>query len=126
MRMSELQTLTIRQQNPGQRIEDVEADMEAVHEAIKGIELEKEKVVKIFSILRECLSKNISILQRQLEECLATKASYDKFLFLDLNAVEMESYALGALISISNAMRDTWKKHLAQVKIDLTNFFSRF
>ena len=89
-------------------------------------ELEKEKVPRRFSLLRDHLSPHITLIQNQLDECIATKTSYDKFVFLYLNAEKLASYALCALISVSDAMNDNWKKHPAQLKIDINDCFSRF
>ena len=77
---------------------------------MRGIELEKEKALKRFSLLREYLFPNITIMQKWLDEGLAVKASYDKLAFIDLSVVEMASYALRAFISVSNAFRDNWTK----------------
>ena len=73
----------------------------------------KEKALRIFSLLRDHLSPQITLIQTQLEECSATKTSYDKFVFIDLNAIELASYSLCVLISVSDTMMENWKKHLA-------------
>ena len=71
-----------------------------------------EKALKRFSFLRDHLSPQITLLQNQLEECPAAKTSYDKFVVIDLNAIELASYAFCALISVFDALKDSWKKHL--------------
>ena len=100
--------------------------MEIIHENIQGIEAEKEKTLKRFSLLRDHLSPQIIVIQNQLEECIVEKTSYDKFVFTDLNVVELASYSLCALISVLDAMKDSWKKHLAQLKTDFSDYFSKF
>ena len=49
--INELQTLTIRLQQPKIRIEDSKNEIEKTHNVVKGIEFEKEKVIRRFSIL---------------------------------------------------------------------------
>ena len=61
-RMSELQIFTIRLQQPDASIEDIEVEMKKVHNAIRGIEFEKDKVIKRFFFLREYLAPKFSIL----------------------------------------------------------------
>lgn len=107
--MSDLDTLTTKLQLLETNIEDYGIEVEKIHNVIRGLEFDKEKVVKRFSTLREILSPKINILQRQLEECLAAKTSYDKSTYIDLSVVEVTSYALCALISISNIVKEKWK-----------------
>ena len=99
--------------------------MELVHNAIRNIEFEKEKVIKIFSILREYLFPKFIIFQRQLNEFLATKASYDKFSYTDLNIVEVASYALCKLINILDIVKENWKKELERIKLGFIDYISR-
>lgn len=89
---------------------------------IRVLDSNKEKVVKRFSTIREILSPKISILQRKLEECLATKTSYDKFSYTHLSMVEVASYAL---ISIYDIVKENWKKEVERLKIVYVDCFSR-
>ena len=86
--------------------------MEPIHDNIQSIEAEKEKSLRRFSLLRDHLSPQITLLQNLLEECMTTKPSYEKFVVTNLNVVELATYSLCVLISVSNAMKDSWKKHL--------------
>ena len=81
--------------------------MEALHEIIQGIKVEKEKALRIFSLLRDHLYPQVSLIQNQLAECIAAKPSYDKFVFTHLNKIELASYALCMLISTSKKMKDS-------------------
>ena len=108
-----MQTLTNNLLKPNQKLENFEHAMETIHDSIQGIEVEKEKTLRRFSLLRNHLSPQITIIKIQLEECITTKTSYDKFMFTDLNVVELASYALCVLISVSDALKNSWKKHLA-------------
>lgn len=107
--MSKLQTFTTRLQELEVRIEDSKTKIEKIHSSIRGIEFYKEKVLRRFSILKEYLLPKIVILQRQLEECLTVKNSYYKFTYTNLSIVEVASYALFALISISDTIKGKWK-----------------
>ena len=100
--------------------------MEVIHDSIWGITIEKEKALRRFSLLRDHLSPQITLIQNQLEECIVARKSYDKFIYADLNAAELASYALCALISVLDAMKDSWKKHLAWLKNDFSYCFSIF
>ena len=110
--MSELQTLTTRLQQPKIKIEYSKNDIEKIHNAIRSIEFDEEKVIRIFSVLKEYLTPKIVILQRQLEECLAAKALYNKFSYSDLSMVEMTSYAPCMLISISDTVKQNQNKEV--------------
>lgn len=59
--MSDIQTCTIRLKKIEASIEDIGIKMEKNYNAIRCIELEKEKDIKKFSILREYLSRRIFI-----------------------------------------------------------------
>ena len=107
------------------RIEDSENEIEKIHNVVKSIECDKEKVIRIFFILREYLAPKVVILQRKLEECLSTNNSYDKFTYTDLSAVEVASYALFTLISISDIVKDNWKEDFDRLKIAFAKCISR-
>lgn len=103
--MSELKTLTIGLHQPKIRIEDSENDIEKIHNVFRRIEYEKEKVITRLSILREYLTPKVVILQRQFEECLSAKNSYEKIAYIDLSAIKVVSNSLWTLISISNIVK---------------------
>ena len=124
-KVTKLQSLADNLLQPDQKLENFEHAIEIIHDNIRGIEAEKEKALKRFSFLRDHLSPQITLLQNQLKECLAAKASYEKFVVIDLNVAQLALYALCALISVSDALKDSWKKHLAQLKTNYNDFFSR-
>ena len=82
--------------------------------------------MKRFTLLRVHLFPQITLLENQLQECLSKKFSYDKFVATDLNVVELVAYALCALISVFDALKDSQKKHFAQLKTNFSDFFSKF
>ena len=100
--------------------------MELLHNSTRGIEAEKEKTLRRFSLLRDHLSPQIVVLQNQLEECCTPKASFNKLVFIDLNVVELVSYALCALLSVLDVVKDKWKKNLEHLKVDFSDLFSKF
>lgn len=57
---------------------------------------------------------------------MVAKFSYEKFMAMDFNATELAGYALCMLISVSDALKDSWKKHLAQLKTNFSDCFSKF
>ena len=82
-------------------------------------------MIRRFSFPKEYLAPKVVILQRQLEECLLAKNSYDKFSYTDLSVVEVASYALCTLISISDVVRDNLKKDFDKMKHDFVDCISR-
>ena len=67
-------------------MEDVEAKIGKTYDEISLIEMNKEIITKRFSLVRENLSLKIEFLERQVEECLKAKTSFD-FFCSDLNAM---------------------------------------
>ena len=108
------------------KLEKFEHTMQEIHDSIQNIQVGKEKALKIFTLLRDHLSPQITLLQNQLEECLAAKSSYDKFVAIDLNAIELVAYAPCALISVSDALKDNWKKQFEQLKTSFSDCFPCF
>ena len=64
----------------------------------------------------------IDHVQRNLEEYTDAKESLSRFVYFNLNVVEVASYGLYALINISKAVKDTWKKELTIFKKNVTKF----
>lgn len=60
----------------------------------------------------------ISAVERQLDECVKAKDTYSKFMFSDLNAVEIASYALCAILTTSEAVKDHWEKGMNTLKVN--------
>ena len=100
--------------------------MEAIRASIRDIEVEKDRLLKKFILLKDHVSPQITLLENQIEECSIAKASYDKFFVIDIRAAKVASYALCALINLSDVVKDSWQKHLAQWKIDFGDCFSKF
>ena len=80
--------------------------MQTLHDNIREIQVEKEKALKRFTLLREHLFPQVTLLENQLEECLSAKSSYENFVATDLNVEELATYALHALINISDALKE--------------------
>ena len=55
--------------------------------------------MKKISDFRESITLKLSFVEKQLEECIKAKDTYSKFLYLDLNVVEIASYALCAILT---------------------------
>ena len=104
-------------QQLGIKIEDVEAQIGKTYDEISLIKLHRERTSKRFSLLREHSSLKINTLEQQVEECLKANTSFDKFVYSDLNAVEIASYGLCALLSILEGVKDTWEKNLKSLKM---------
>lgn len=68
---------------------------------------------------RDSIVLNISFIERQLEECDKAKDTYADFTYSDLNAVEIASYALCAILTTTKVEKDTWEKGMDNLK---TNF----
>ena len=64
----------------------------------------------------------IDHVQRNLKECTDAKESLARFVYFNLNAIEVASYGLYALINISKAVKDTWKIELTILKKNVTEF----
>ena len=109
-KMSELELLTAKLLLPKTNIKECGIEVEKIHNVINNLESDKEKATKKFYSLRDFFSPKISTLQRQLEEFLATKTSYDKFAYTELSVVEVASYALCTLISICDIVKENQKK----------------
>lgn len=109
-KLNELQILTSRLQQPDTNIKYLEVEIAQVHDDIRITEMRKERVIKRFSLLREHLTLKISNVHKQLKECLAAKTSYDRFVYTDLNVVEMTSYGLCVFFSISKVVREAQQK----------------
>ena len=65
--------------------------------------------MKRSSKFREAISLRITTIYRKLEECFKAKDNYSKILYSDLNAVEIASYALCAILTSVEIAKDTWK-----------------
>ena len=60
--MSELNTFSTKMHLPETNIEDCILEVERIHNKIRMIEVDREKVIEKFSTLREILSPKINIL----------------------------------------------------------------
>lgn len=81
-------------------------------------------VVKRLPTLREIMSLKISILQRKLEEYLATKTSYDNFSYTDLRAIKVASCELCTLVNVFDTVKEKWKKEVERLKLVYVDCFS--
>lgn len=125
-KLTELQTLTDNFLKKNQKLNTIEHTMQTLHDSIRNTQAKKEKVLKRFTLFRDHLSPQVILLENQLEECLVEKSSYDKFVETNLNAIELATYALCALINVYDAPKESWKKHFAQLKTNFSDFFSKF
>ena len=74
------------------------------------LEDNKERIKKRFSLLREHLSMNLRTIEYYLEERLPVKTYFGKFIYFDLNVIEIASYGLCILIKIPKGVKDLWEK----------------
>ena len=123
--MQELEALGNEVQNLSAQLVDLERKIMSINDEIKLIELKKKILLKIFSLLNEHLTLKIDHVQRQLVECLSVKASYEKFSYIDLEVVEIASYGLCTILSISNVVKDTWEKEFENLKESFADCCSR-
>ena len=100
--------------------------MEEIHASIRDIEAAKERLLKKLTLLKDHVSPQITLLENQIEKFSTARVSYDKFVALDLSIAQVAAYALCALISVSEAVKDSQHKHIAQWKKDFDDFFSKF
>ena len=70
------------------------------------------------------MSLKITTLEQQVEECLKAKISFEKFVYLDLNVVEIVAYGLCTLLSISEGVRDSWEKNFKSLKTSFDDFMA--
>ena len=61
------------------------------------------------------------MVEKQLEECVKAKDTYSNLLYLDLNVVEIASYALCAILTSTKIAKDTWVKGLSSLKASFDN-----
>ena len=78
----------------GVKIEGIETQVSKTYDEISLLEVIKEKITKMFSLVREHLS--MKVIEQQLEGFLVENVSFDKFIFLDLNVVEILGCALSS------------------------------
>lgn len=88
-KMSELEALSSQLQHLASKIDDFEGKMVSIHNDINKLELWKEQNLKKISDFRESIALKISMVEKQLEECVKAKDTYSNFLYSDLNAVEI-------------------------------------
>ena len=72
--------------------------------------------MKRTSKFRESISLKLSFVEKQLEECVKAKEAYTNFLYSDINAIEIESYALCAILSSAKSTKETWTKGMDSLK----------
>ena len=57
---------------------------------------------------RELIALKLSFIEKQLEECVKAKDTYSNFLYSDINAVEIASYALCVILTSTVSTKETW------------------
>ena len=72
--------------------------------------------MKRISYFRESIALKLSFFEKQLEEYVKAKDTYSNFLFLDLNAVEIASYTLCAILTLAKSTKETWTKGMDILK----------
>ena len=115
-KLSELEALTSRLQQPSSRVDDFEGQVANFHTDMRKLQLEKEKILRRVSYFRESIALKLSVNERKLEECVKAKDLYSNFIYLDLNVVEIASYALCAILTTTEVVKDTWQKVMDSLK----------
>lgn len=111
----EIQELVNQLQQPEKRIEDIEEKIGKTYDEIILVEMNRERITKGFSLLRENLFLKITTLEQKVEECLQVKRSFEKFFYSNLNGLEL--YPMGMRSSQHiRGIRDSWKKKLLEPK----------
>ena len=114
--MSQLEALIIQLQQPSSKVDDFEGQIVSIHTNIRKLQLKKEKILRRLSDFRESIALKLSTIERQLEECIKSKDTYSNFIYSDLNAIEIASYALCAIPINVKAVKDTWEKGMDNLK----------
>ena len=57
-----------------------------------------------------------------MEQCVKTKDTYSNFLYLDLNVIEIASYALCAILDNVEVVKDTWEKGMDYIKENFDDY----
>ena len=125
-KVTELQIVTENVLKKNQKVDSIEPIVQLLHDNIREIQVEKDKILERFTLLRTHLFPQITLLENELQECLSTKSSYEKFMAIDLNIVELVAYALCALIIVSDALKDSWKNKIEQLKTTFNDCISKF
>lgn len=86
--------------SPNVKVFDVEKKIFKIYDEIRILKDDKDRKMKRFTLLREHISINLSTIEGKLEECLSTKTSFQKFSYENLQACEIASYGLCALLSV--------------------------
>ena len=115
-KLSEIEALSSQLQQPSSRVDDFEGQVVGVHIDIRKLQLEKEKILRRLSSFRESIALKLSTIERQLEECVKAKDTYSNFMYFDLNAIEITSYALYAMLTTTKVTKDTWEKGMNSLK----------
>lgn len=115
-KISELEALSSHLQHPSSKIDDFEGLVTNIHSDIRKLELWKEQILKRVLDFKDSIALKISIVEKQLEECAKAKDTYSKFLFSNLNAVEIASYALCEILTSTESTKHTWTKGMRNLK----------
>lgn len=117
-KLSELEAPTVQLHQPLSKLEDFDGRIFGVHSEVWKLHLTKEQLLKRFSDFGESLVFKISAVERQLDECTKAKDTYSKFMFFDLNVVEIASYALCENLSTFKEVKDNWEKGMNTLNVN--------
>ena len=103
------------------KILDVEKKIRKHIDEIRILQDERNKKMRRLTILREHISMKLSIIEEQLEECLTTKTSFQKFKFESLQACQMAAYGLSTLLNVADSIKKSWEKEIEAMKADFSD-----
>ena len=117
--MSELEALSSQIQHPSCKVDDFEGQVGSIHNNIRKLELSKEQILMSISNFKESIALKLSFVEKKLEECVKAKEINSNFLCSDLNAVEIASYALCAILTSTESTKETWTKGMDILKANI-------
>jgi hypothetical protein len=104
-------------QHPSAKVEDFEGRISRIQNEVGKLHSAKEKILKRFSEFKETLVLKIATVEKQLDECVKAKDTYSNFVYSDLSSVEIASYALCAILTTLEVVKDRWEKDMENLKI---------
>ena len=114
--MGELEALSSQIQHPSCKVDDFEGQVASIYSDLRKLKLWKEQILKRTSNFKESIALKLSFIEKQLEDCFKAKDTYSNFLYSYINAVEIASYALCAILTLAESTKETWTKGMDRVK----------
>ena len=94
----------------------LEKNISKIHDERIILERKREHILQRFSLLKEHISLKFDLVQKQLEDFLKVKISYEHFIYLDFQPTKVGSYRLCTLLIVSDSVKGAWNKGLLKLK----------